>query len=334
MQATVALPSSDDCEGALLKTSAGLVRVQVPTTEAAQVLVSSELIALQALGESVRADVPFAIPKPLGVTRAGDSRAVCLSEPLGGVIDIDDLYPDALLIREIADALAALHSLPQSFCAHAGLNVLQAAQSRSNVVTLIGKARETGLLPALVEERWQRILDMRSLWDFTPTVIHGDLDVERLRVRDDKLTGVTGWHALSVQDPAKDLAWLFSCPSGTYEAVTSRYCDRRELGGEQTLLRARVQLYRELQLAEWLLHGVHTHDEAIQEDASRMLDGLLTQASIPVVADVQGEHKFGEGRLVELLAKTPEISVSRNDSAVYESLDEDRAFTQKHEPLQ
>jgi aminoglycoside phosphotransferase (APT) family kinase protein len=45
-----------------------------------------------------------------------------------------------------------------------------------------------------------------------PTLIHGDLGPEHLRVRNGRLVGVIDWGDARVGDPALDYAWLLNGP--------------------------------------------------------------------------------------------------------------------------
>ena len=57
---------------------------------------------------------------------------------------------------------------------------------------------------------WSRFLDDESVWKIAPTLVHGGLSDERLRVDvfAQQLTAVDGWHGLRVADPAIDFACL------------------------------------------------------------------------------------------------------------------------------
>ena len=72
--------------------------VRVPRTQTAEVQQSAELLGLAALTEGSREALPFTIPESLGMTRAGDTRAVVTTYVDGGRFDAEDLSAESLLI--------------------------------------------------------------------------------------------------------------------------------------------------------------------------------------------------------------------------------------------
>ena len=60
---------------------------------------------------------------------------------------------------------------------------------------------------------WSRFLGDDAIWHVEPRLVHGGVTIERLLVDPlvQQLTAVTGWHGLSVADPAVDFAHLIDC---------------------------------------------------------------------------------------------------------------------------
>lgn len=298
--------------------------VRVPRNSAAEVQQSAEMLGLAALAGGARAALPFAVPEVLGVTRAGETRAVVSTFLAGGRVSAEDLSDDALLLQPIAESIATIHQLPTSLVQQAGLPVRSAEEARQSAARIVERAAETRLLPDTVHGRWLGVLGSARFWDFAPTVVHGSLDAEQLLIVDDQITGVLGWNELSVGDPATDLSWLLAAGHDVLEVVIARYAERRE--GGRVELQARASFYHELELARWLLHGIDTHDAAVVDDAISMMDRLvdrLTGIGDPV--PVRPATTASEAERV--LEETPEVtSDPRSETAEFESLDEDRAF--------
>lgn len=299
--------------------------VRVPRDSAAEVQQSAEMLGLAALADGARNVLPFRVSETLGMTRAGDTRAVVSTFLPGGRIDAGDLADDALLLQPIAESLAAIHQLPTSLVQQAGLPTRTAEGVRQAAARLIARAAETRLLPDTVHARWLEVLASPRLWDFAPTVIHGSLDADQLLVEDDRVVGVLGWGELSVGDAALDLSWLLAAGGEVLESVLARYMQLRGAGSGAEL-RARAQFHHELEVARWLLHGVESHDDAIVDDAVAMLDRLVDRLTgmgdpVPMRAVASAEE------VERLLDDAPELPHDpRSETAEYESLDEDRAF--------
>ena len=115
---------------AVLTTETGDVIVRVPVSPAAEVKQSAELLSIAALAEGARSRLPFAVPVTLGMTRAGDTRAV-VSTFLGGVPALlEQIEADSDLLGQVVDAIAAVHALPSGLARSGGLPVRDAAEVR------------------------------------------------------------------------------------------------------------------------------------------------------------------------------------------------------------
>ncbi|QZY52472.1 phosphotransferase [Leucobacter tenebrionis] len=301
--------------------------VRVPRTQAAEVQQSAELLGIAALTEGPRSRLPFDVPETLGMTRAGDTRAVVSTMLSGETFETEDLSDDALLLQPVAEAIGAIHDLPTSVAQNGGLPVRSAQDLRLLTTRLIDRAEMTRMLPETVLRRWQQTVEAASVWDFTPTVVHGSLDAEQILVEEDRVTGVLGWSELSVGDPASDLAWLLAAGPEVLDAVLARYARNRNTGS-LSHLRVRAALYHELEVARWLLHGVDSHDQAVIDDAVGMLDRMVGSSGAlgAAVFAARNRSPLGESEVSALLDETPEVVDHLSDTAAYEALDEDRMF--------
>lgn len=313
-----------DYASAVITTDRGELLVRVPRSEAAEVRQSAELLGIAAFSEGSRALLPFAVPETLGITRAGETRAVISTLLTGSRFAAEDLAEDALLIESIAESLAAVHSLPGTVAQQGGLPVRSSRDLRLLATRLMDRAAATRLMPKTVLERWERTLETAELWDFSPTMVHGSLSADQLYVEDDRITGIDGWAELSVGDPAADFAWLLAAGPDALDAVVSRYA-RLYSVGSLTFLRTRAVLYRELEIARWLLHGVEAHDQEVIDDAVAMLDRLVDRLA-GSAALVSARTPLNEEQVEALLDETPEVVDHLSDTAAYEALDEDRMF--------
>lgn len=308
---------------ALITTDRGELHVRVPRNGVAEVRQSAELLGLAALTEGSRALLPFEVPETLGMTRAGETRAVVSSALPGLRFDVEHLAEDAMLIPEIAATLAAIHDLPTSIAHQGGLPVRGNLDLNAQARRLVDRAEATRLLPQTVLERWLSVLDTSEVWDFAPTMVHGSLDAASLLVADDAVVGVEGWSEFGIGDPAVDFSWLLAADSGVFDAVLPRYGKLRS-AGSLSALGTRARLYHEFEIARWLLHGVEAHDQEVIDDAVAMLDRLvdkLITVPAPLARPVLSEHE-----VEALLDETPEVVDLLSDTAAYEALDEDRMF--------
>ncbi|WP_017793805.1 phosphotransferase [Leucobacter salsicius] len=321
------LGQSSDYAAAVIVSADAELLVRVPRTEAAEATQRGELLGLAALTEGPRSQLSFAVPESRGITRAGQTRAVVTTHLAGTSFDITDLHDDALLIDSIAQVIASIHSLPLSVAQQGGLPIRSANDARLAATRTIDRAEQTRLVPEIVRRRWLSVVEDASLWDFAPTMVHGTLSEEQLRVEDDRITGVLGWSGLAVDDPALDFFWLLGASPAVLDAVLERYADLHN-PGVLAKLSSRIALYHELEVARWLLQGVDTHDQEIIDDAVAMLDRLVSggHTLTSALAKARSRAPLSADEAELILSETPEVIDFLSDTAAYEALDEDRMF--------
>jgi aminoglycoside phosphotransferase (APT) family kinase protein len=263
-------------DAVLLRTAeARHLLIRAPRSQASESEQSADLIALRALTPGIRSRLPFEVPVYVGQAPIDGTRAVVTEFVPGAVHSADELTESSRLAESVGLAIAAIHALPSGFIVDAGLPRATAEQARDDVVALIGRAADTGRLPAALLRRWEEATDDAALWRFQPTVVNGALTADSILVDDDHVTGVIGWSALAQGDPARDLHWLLTSRGTSAERALEAYVTARA-GGADGHLPQRALLYGELELARWLLHGVEARDSAIVDDAVALLDGLVS----------------------------------------------------------
>lgn len=324
---TRALERNPDYAEAIIVSEDAELLVRVPRTQSSESIQRGELLGLAALTEGPRSQLPFTVPEAMGITRAGQTRAVVTTHLSGGSIDVADLHEDSLLIESIAQTIASIHSLPASVAVHGGLPNHSANDARLAATRLIDRAEQTRLVPELVLRRWLSVVEDAQLWDFAPSMVHGTLNEDQLRVEDDRITGVLGWSGLAVDDPALDFFWLLGASPAVLDGVLERYADLHN-PGVLAKLRSRIALYHELEVARWLLQGVDQHDQEIVDDAVSMLDRLISggHTLTSSLAKARGRAPLSEDEAELILSETPEVIDFLSDTAAYEALDEDRMF--------
>lgn len=118
--------------------------IRIPTSERAEAEQSADLVALRALSTGVRSRLPFAVSTFAGQTPVSGTRAVVYEfvhgrkAALGEIAPVGD-GPGGELAASIGRAIAAIHSLPTSFIADAGLPVLSPAEILRANITIIDR---------------------------------------------------------------------------------------------------------------------------------------------------------------------------------------------------
>ncbi len=287
-----------DFESALLAVRDGGHRIiRIPTSERAEAEQSADLVALRALSAGVRTRLPFEVSTFVGQAPVGGTRAVVYDFVHGDPLSLAGIARAAdrgVLAPSLGRAIAAIHLLPTSVVADAGLPVLGPVEILRSTISVMDRAGATNLVPAALLGRWEKATEDGPLWQFAPTVINGGLSAESFLTADDQVTGLLGWQSLSVGDPARDLYWLLGEQAGdAAEVALDAYNEAR--GSSDRQLKRRAMLYAEVEIAKWLLHGTQERSTEIVDDAVQMLHGLvdtvkndldrtLSHSTMPVMA--------------------------------------------------
>jgi aminoglycoside phosphotransferase (APT) family kinase protein len=299
-----------DFDAALLTGSDGRHwTVRVPRSERAEAEQSADLVALRALSAGVRTRLPFAVSSFAGQVPVDGTRAVVYEFVYGTKVPLASFSTE--YAASVGEAIAAIHALPTSFVVDAGLPAHSPVDTLRSTIALMDRAAATGLVPAALLRRWEAASEESSLWQFTPTVVNGSLGSDSFlgsaNGGPEQVTGVLGWHALRVGDPARDISWLFGGGDDVFDAAFAAYS--RVRGNVDRQLRQRAMLLSELEIARWLLHGTETRSTEIVDDAVRMLSGLVDEVQKDIMNPIgpQTMPVLGVDEVERLLERTERV---------------------------
>jgi macrolide phosphotransferase len=269
--------NGNDFDAALLTDRDGRhLIIRAPRNPKAESQQAADLVSLRAISTGVRTRLPFTVSSYVGQAPFKGTRAVVYDFVYGSKVALRDIGAgDDGLAASIGSAIAAIHSLPTSFVADAGLPVYAAAECLRSSIKLMDRAGTTGLVPPALLGRWERATEDSDLWQFQPTVMNNTLSADSFLTADNAVTGVLGWQDLRVGDPAKDLSFLLGAPADVADSAFEAYQSVRGSGDRH--VRQRAKLYAELEIAKWLLHGTDTRSTEIVDDAVGMLSALVDQ---------------------------------------------------------
>lgn len=218
--------------------------------------------------------IPFEVPRPAGFTRTPEGDRVMVHRDLGGhVMETSDFDDPHLLPASLGNALASLHNLPELIYTGVNLPAYSAIECRNRHQAVLDEAAQEVVIPANLWDRWEESLENLSLWRFLPSPIHGDLSETSIHVDHGRVCALTGFSSAHVGDPAVDIAWVFARASDEFlERFHEAYQQTRS---EKDLhLLERAELLSELAVVRWLVHGLHSGDSDIVDEARAMLAEL------------------------------------------------------------
>ncbi|TPF94348.1 aminoglycoside phosphotransferase [Bifidobacterium sp. UTBIF-78] len=185
-------------------------------------------------------------PSPTGETtvmiaahRQGQSRPLDL-------LTLDDC-------AAVGTALGSIHRLSPAFLTAAKYPVFTTGQIHAQLTAWIKRLRSAGHVPGEITNSWARVIETDGLWSFATCTVHGGFSDGDLLFSGSTITAVTNWQDMQVNDPARDLAWIFGKLDETHRnAVLSAY--GRMMGSrldDLIMLRANLWLQME-QVGEFI----------------------------------------------------------------------------------
>lgn len=292
--------------------------IRVADDEDAARELAAESLALRALTDGARAMLPFRAPEYVGETAVGTGRALVTELLPGFQIDAPLVPAGRGAAESMGAAIAAVHSMPNSVVRGAGLVMRSADESRDELSRLVDSAASTGRVPARLTVRWRDAVADDELWRFESTVVLGGVQATSFLFADDpergpEVTGLLGWHGLSVGDPAIDLSWLSTAPDAAPDVHASyaRTVDRAPDAG----LEVRARLLAELEFARWLVHGDSMRRPDIVDDAAALLESLaegLRTDDLSIIA----ARSAGVDSALDALGRVPSSAAAEVDTSM------------------
>lgn len=292
--------------------------IRVADDDEAATELAAEALALRALTAGARAMLPFRIPEYIGETRVSDGRALVTELLPGFQIEAAHVPAGRGAAESMGAAIAAVHAMPTSVVRGAGLPARSAQETRDEIGRVVDAAASTGRVPARLTVRWREAVADDDLWRFESTVTLGGVQATSFLFVDDadlgpQVSGLVGWHALSVGDPAIDLAWLSAAPEAA-DDVQAAYA-RASQRTPDAAIEVRARLLAELEFARWLVHGDSLRRADIVDDAAALLEALadgLHSDDLTVISS----HGEGVDSAMDALDSVPASAVAAVDTSM------------------
>ncbi len=106
--------------------------------------------------------------------------------------------------------IGAIHRIPSPFLGKSGYPVFSTKDIRTQLATWTSQLRHSGHIPRQITDSWSRMLDTDGLWAFSTCFVHGRFRDGDVLFDGSIVTAITNWQDMQVNDPARDLAWIFA----------------------------------------------------------------------------------------------------------------------------
>lgn len=110
----------------------------------------------------------------------------------------------------VGTAIGAIHRLNPTFMEHSGYPSFTTGQIRTQLTGWIKRLRQAGHIPSEITNSWSQVLETEGLWSFTTCPVHGGFHDGDLLFSGSTVTAITNWQGMQINDPARDLAWIFA----------------------------------------------------------------------------------------------------------------------------
>ena len=179
-------------------------------------------------------------------------------------------------------AIGAIHRVRPDFLKTHGYPAFSTAQIAAQLRGWIKRLRMDGHVPKEITNSWASIVSTDGLWSFETCTVHGGFSDGDLLYTGSGLSGVYGWQDMQINDPARDLAWIFAKLDGSRRnAVIAAY--GRMMGArldDLIMLRANLWLQME-QVGDFITALDHADNERI----------IQFKAQVERLAQQLGDHE-------------------------------------------
>lgn len=291
--------------------------IATPLSEAAGVDLQAQTTLLRFLHRAYEKNlIPFDVPVPVAHTQPNVAVPLFIYKRLSGRVHSEaELSQYPTLPGSMGRALAALHALPAELIERTGLPVYTAVDCRERLRSQLSEGASAWSIPQNLYQRWELALNDDILFNFTTVPTHGNVDLEAFLCVNGVVTGMSGFGAATLGDPAADLAGILSAES---EEVAEDFLRAYLQGRKDTDIHlvTRAYLYSEMAILRWLLHGLHLQDANIVSEAKSMLQELADLVGDDPLLPEHADRKQSEINVLEVVEAVVKAGASQGDNVV------------------
>ena len=282
--------ATDEARGidhAVVQDSSGrLYDVHASDTEAGRKHLRGRIKAAQALQRAKEpAALGFAVDRVLASSDGDDEHgptgttAVMVSPHFDGMSrPLDLLTLDDC--ASVGTAIGAIHRLNPAFIPQEHYPAYATGQIRAQLVAWIKRLRQAGHIPQEITSSWTAVLDTDGLWSFSTCLVHGGFHDGDILFSGSTITSIVNWQDMQINDPARDLAWIFGKLDEPHRnAVLAAY--GRMLGSRlDSLIMLRANLWLQMEQVSEFIQALSDADSQKIIQFKAQVERLAHQLSL------------------------------------------------------
>ena len=191
-------------------------------------------------------------------------------------------------------AIGAIHRLQPAFLKEAGYPVFTTGQIRAQLTAWIKRLGHAGHVPREITANWARIIETEGLWSFATCVVHGGFEDDDVKFDGSTITAINNWQNMQINDPARDLAWIFSKLDEEHRnAVLTAY--GRMMGNRlDDLIMLRANLWVQMEQVGDFIRALNRADNDAIIQFKAQVDRLAHQLGVSVHGTADSPAKRGD----------------------------------------
>lgn len=107
-------------------------------------------------------------------------------------------------------SIGAIHRLRGKFIVNAHYPAHASAQIHQQLEQWITSLKAAGHIPGEILKNWTSIISNENLWNFRSCPVHGGFSDGDILFTSTGISGIRHWEDMQINDPARDLAWIFT----------------------------------------------------------------------------------------------------------------------------
>ncbi|RSX57750.1 aminoglycoside phosphotransferase [Bifidobacterium samirii] len=180
----------------------------------------------------------------------------------------------------IGTAIGAIHRLSPATVRQSGYPEYATAQIHAQLTAWIARLRTAGHVPPEITASWERIIETEGLWAFATCFVHGGFEDGDVLFAGSTITAIGNWQNMQVNDPARDLAWIFAKLNEEHRnAVLAAY--GRIMGSRlDDLIMLRANLWLQMEQVGEFIQALNHADNARIMQFKAQVDRLAHQLDV------------------------------------------------------